>query len=54
MRIGKELLNKMPELKTKNEIQWKEEGAGENLRLLCVLLEGNAVPTKTLDLGKKI
>ncbi len=40
----------MPELKTKEEIEWCEEGAGENLRMLCELLKGNAIPTKTLDL----
>ncbi len=45
---GSELLKKMPELKTKEEIIWKETGAGENLRLLCELLKRNAIPTKTL------
>ncbi len=42
------LLNKMPKLKTKEVITWKEVGAGENLRVLCTLLKENAIPTKTL------
>ena len=47
----------MPELKTKEELYWNEKGTGENLRLLCELLKGNAIPTKTLNLtgdGKRI
>ena len=48
------LLDKMPELKTKEEIIWKETGAGENLRLLSELLKRNAIPTKTLYFCCKI
>ena len=48
------LLDKMPELKTKEEIEWKETGAGENLRLLSELLKRNAIPTKTLRFWCKI
>ena len=48
------LLDKMPELKTKEEIHWKETGAGENLRLLSELLKRNAIPTKTLYFYCKI
>ena len=48
------LLEKMPELKTKEEIEWKETGAGENLRLLSELLKRNAIPTKTLKFWCKI
>ncbi len=48
------LLDKMPELKTKEEIVWKETGAGENLRLLSELLKRNAIPTKTLYFYCKI
>ncbi len=47
---GRGLLDKMPELKTKEEIRWSEKGAGENLRSLCTLLKVNAIPTKKLDL----
>jgi len=49
LKIGKELLNKMPELKTKDELEWTETGAGDNLRLLSILLKGNAIPTKSLS-----
>ncbi len=48
--IGKKLLKKMPKLKTDHTVRWGEEGAGENLRLLCELLKGNAIPVKRLDL----
>ena len=48
------LLDKMPELKTKEEIEWKETRAGENLRLLSELLKRNAIPTKTLYFWCKI
>ena len=48
------LLDKMPELKIKEEIEWKETGAGENLRLLSELLKRNAIPTKTLRFWCKI
>ena len=42
MKKARELLKRMPELETNTEITWKEKGAGENLRLLSVLLKGNA------------
>ena len=48
---GEELIKKMPELKTDCEIGWSEEGERENFMLLCVLLKGNAIPTKALNLG---
>ena len=48
------LSDKMPELKTKEEIVWKETGAGENLRLLSELLKRNAIPTKTLKFWCKM
>ncbi len=50
MKKARGLLDKMPELKTEEEIGWGEKGAGEILRLLCTLLRANAIPTKTLDL----
>ena len=52
MRIGGGLLNKMPELKTNNEVEWKK-GAGEDFKSLCVLLKGNAIPTRNLKLYSK-
>ena len=48
LRIGEELLNKMPEIKEKDKIRWNKKGAGQNFRLLCTLLKENAVPMKTL------
>ena len=54
---GEELIKNNPELKTIREIEWSEEGTGENFMLLCELLKGNAIPAKKLDLyrnGKKI
>ena len=50
LRAGEKLLKKKPELKTEEDITWREEGAGENLRLLSELLKGNAIPTKDLNL----
>ena len=44
-----ELLNKMPELKTEEEICWNETGAGGYFISLCALLKENAIPTKTLE-----
>ena len=54
MKKARGLLDKMPELKTEEEIQWKETGAGETLRLLCELLKRNAIPTKKLKFRCKI
>ncbi len=48
MKKGRGLLNYMPELKTEEEITWKETEIGENFRQLCELLKENAIPTKTL------
>ena len=48
MKEASGLLNEMPELKTEERIEWRETGAGENLRLLCTLLKGNFIPTKKL------
>ena len=50
MKKAGELSNKMPELKTEEEIYWRENGAGETFKLLCTLLKGNAIPTKALNL----
>ena len=50
LRVGEKLLKKMPELRTKDEISWEEKGAEENIRMLCELLKGNAIPTKILDI----
>ena len=44
----------MPEIKEKDEIRWNEVGTGMNFELLCTLLKGNVIPTKTLDLGGNI
>ena len=54
LMIGGGLLTTMPELKTERDICWSESGAGESLKSLCALLEGNAIPTKILRFeGKK-
>ena len=50
LRIGERLLNQMPEIREEDKILWNEKGAGENFRLLCTLLKGNAIPTKLLNL----
>ena len=47
---GEELIKRKTELKTNCEIRWSEEGTGDNFILLCELLKGNAISTKTLDL----
>ena len=51
--IGGGLLTTMPELKTERDINWSRGGAGEKLKSMCVLLGGNAVPTKILDVESK-
>ena len=51
LKIGGELLNKMPGLKTRNEVRWKEKGVTQNFIMLCALLKGNAIPTKKLNLN---
>ena len=57
LRVGQELLKKMPELNTEEKTVWSEEGAGHNFMLLCALLKGNAIPAKNMclksDLYKK-
>ena len=54
LEIGKELLSNIPELKTKDKIQWSDKGAEKKLRLLSKLLKVNAIPTKSLSFhGKK-
>ena len=50
---GGGLLTAMPELKTERDICWSESGAGEKLKSMCVLLEGNAIPTKILEVESK-
>ena len=47
---GEELKKRIPELKTNNVIIWRDNGAGENFRLMCKLLKANAIPTKALNL----
>ena len=37
-------------MKTEEEVKWEEEGAGEDFRMFCELLKGNAIPTKKLSL----
>ena len=49
LQLGARLLNEMPELRTNNYINWNKDGFGENFRLLCILLKGNAIKTKTFD-----
>ena len=51
LKRGEELLRKHPELRNKTEVGWSEKGAGENFAMLCELLKGNAIPTKTLNLN---
>ena len=48
---GGELIKNIPELKTNCRITWNEEGVGDNFSLLCILLKGNAIPTKELYLS---
>jgi len=49
---GKELIEKIPELKTFKKISWGEYGkAGDNFRFICELLKANAIPAKTLSLS---
>ena len=50
LKEGGKLLKRRPKLKPEEELRWKEEGAGEKLRMLCELLKGNAIPTKSLNL----
>ena len=52
LKIGGGLLKKMPELKTKTEVMWREEGTGTIFMMLCALLKGNAIPTKNLILNR--
>ena len=51
LRKGAELLKNKPDLKTKTECDWGENGTGPNFVMLCELLKGNAIPTKRLNLG---
>ena len=47
-------MEKIPELKTHNEIWWYEEkkGTPDNLRTLCELLKVNAIPAKHLRMDR--
>ena len=47
---GEKLIKKIPRLKTNDVVQWREKGTGCLFGLLCELLKGNAIPTKTLNL----
>ena len=47
---GRGLLSKMTELKDVTSVTWKESGAGEDFRQLCVLLKGNAIPARELNI----
>ena len=49
LRIGEDLLNEIPELKTSKITIWKGDGSRKDLRLLFVLLKENAIPTKVLN-----
>ena len=51
LRKGEELLRRKPELKTKTDVYWREEGTGLTFVMLCELLAGNAIPTTKLSLG---
>jgi len=48
LRIGNMLLLNRPELRKDSKVTWKELGSGDNLKMLCALLRGNAIPTKEL------
>ena len=48
---GEELIKVTRNLKADNKIEWVDDGAGDEFRLLCELLKGNALPTKRLSLG---
>ena len=54
LTAGGRLLTIMPELSTNDCIEWKEIGVGVNFRSLCVLLQGNAIPTKSLNFWCKM
>ena len=45
---GGGLVEKIPDFKRMSIFELRET---ENLRTLCALLKGNAIPTKTLDLS---
>ena len=50
---GRGLLSKMTELKDVTSVTWKESGAGEDFRQLCILLKGNAIPARELSINGK-
>ena len=49
LRIGGELIRKMPELMVKTDLIWN----GGNFQVLCTLLKANATPTRNLFLFGK-
>ena len=49
---GEGLVKKMPHLKTDSEVGWWEGGEGDDFMIFCELLERNAIPAKTLYLGR--
>jgi len=51
LKKAKELLKVMPDLRMNDKIIWRKSGAGEKLRILCVLLKGNVISVKGLNLG---
>ena len=48
---GRELIKNMPELITTSRFEWRENGTGDNFKLLCSVLKGNAIPIKMLNLN---
>ena len=53
LRKADELLRNQPDLRTKTESGWNENGAGPKLSMLSELLKTNAIPLKLLDLNVK-
>ena len=48
-----ELLKERPYLKDSDTISWDKRAVDDSFRSLCILLKGNALPTKTLKLASK-
>ena len=51
LKKGEELLRRKPELKTKTDVFWSNEGSGPSFIMLFELLRGNAIPTTKLGLS---
>ena len=50
LRTSGKIFKSMPTLRTDFVIKWEGKKAAESLNALCVLLKGNAIPTKELNL----